>query len=707
MLIESKSLLAKLMATENLTVEVRNVPTAFFDMKNRVLVMPALKDGLSSNLLDLFGGHEVGHALFTPMEGWHDSVVDLKVNRSILNVCEDARIEKKIKRKYPGLRNSFVKAYRELLEQDFFGLRGAHPNTLNFIDRVNLHTKGGASQGIKFSHEEAPYLEAVENAETFDETVAAALAIQQYMKQKRDELKVQTEKQKSQNQQNDDGEGEEYDMDEDIDSYDDSDDADSSDVDGDKQNKPSNKKGSGKEDDGSNEESVKSHTDENFRKKEKELFQTGVDYVHVTLPEVDLDEVIYPYTKLYDSIVLASQRHEQKIDYDTLNAEYSKFRTESNKVVSYLVKEFELRKNAEQLKRASISKTGELNMSKLYSYGFAEDLFKRITVTPGGKSHGLVMFIDFSGSMQGNMFNTMKQLLNLVMFCRKVNIPYEVFGFSNNLGTSKPVKQYQNGNLLLGNFFLLNLLSSKMNTSEFTRAAKFLLTMYSPINWRQKVFYVPEIFGLSSTPLNEAIVSAKYIIKKFRKDYRLQIVNTVFLTDGEGHALNRYYGGSSIGKNDPQYDEKYDYSYLPSMNSKNRVVIRDTDTQSSVVIGDLREEQTPALLKLLKEATGSNVIGFYILDGREIRRALSLYTPSGTDFDAMAAQFRKDKTLIIKSAGYDEYYLLNSNGMAIDDDAEFEVKSTTTRGLVSAFGKYTSGRVHNRTVLNKFINLIS
>ena len=77
MLANSKSQLAKLLATENLVVEHKKVHTAYFDMKNRKLVIPILQDGLTPELYDLFVGHEVGHALNTPMEGWHDSVVDL------------------------------------------------------------------------------------------------------------------------------------------------------------------------------------------------------------------------------------------------------------------------------------------------------------------------------------------------------------------------------------------------------------------------------------------------------------------------------------------------------------------------------------------------------------------------------------------------------------------------------------------------------
>ena len=139
MLVESKSNLARLMATENLMVEQKHVQTAYFDLKNRVLVVPILDGNLSPELYDLLLGHEVGHALETPEEGWHNSVINLKVNRSFLNVCEDVRIEKKIKRKFPGIRVSFVKGYRELMERDFFGVKDKDLNELNFIDLSLIH----------------------------------------------------------------------------------------------------------------------------------------------------------------------------------------------------------------------------------------------------------------------------------------------------------------------------------------------------------------------------------------------------------------------------------------------------------------------------------------------------------------------------------------------------------------------------------------
>ena len=116
-IIQSKSLLAKLMATENLVVEQRKVNTASFDVVKRVLTVPILDKNISGYLYDLFMGHEVGHALETPAEGMKRAW-EMKIPMSIMNVLEDVRIERKIKNKYPGLRLSFVKGYRELIEKD-------------------------------------------------------------------------------------------------------------------------------------------------------------------------------------------------------------------------------------------------------------------------------------------------------------------------------------------------------------------------------------------------------------------------------------------------------------------------------------------------------------------------------------------------------------------------------------------------------------
>ena len=96
---EVKDNLAKLLATENLIVEHRQVSTAFFNVETRVLCLPMWD--ASDNVYDMLVGHEVGHALFTPNDDWEEVLKD--VPKSFLNVTEDARIEKLMKRKFPVL----------------------------------------------------------------------------------------------------------------------------------------------------------------------------------------------------------------------------------------------------------------------------------------------------------------------------------------------------------------------------------------------------------------------------------------------------------------------------------------------------------------------------------------------------------------------------------------------------------------------------
>ena len=166
--IETKSILAKLLATEDITVEHQQVGTAAFDVKNRKLILPMWGE-MSDPLYDLLIGHEVGHARYTPPQGWHDAVLEDMNKKAFYNILEDVRIEKKVKKKYPGLVKSFYQGYRELFEKDFFGVKDRDYNNLTFIDRINLHYKIGAFLNVQFSDTEKEILARLDAAETWEE----------------------------------------------------------------------------------------------------------------------------------------------------------------------------------------------------------------------------------------------------------------------------------------------------------------------------------------------------------------------------------------------------------------------------------------------------------------------------------------------------------------------------------------------------------
>ena len=708
---ESKTLLAKLMATENLIVEQRNTTTASFNVESRVLTLPILDSKISPFLYDMFLGHEVGHALHTPLDGLIKAKEE-GISRSVANVVEDSRIERKIKNKYPGIRSSFVKGYRELIEKDFFGTQGADLNDLNFIDRVNLYTKGGAAQGIQFNEFEKQLVNKIETTETYDDVLRVSKEVMEYMKE---EAETAEKLKLTLNEFEEDEEGIEMD----ADGYDDSDEWDdeteiresgkpsdpgNSDEEEDSDKDSGETEGGGSDPEGESDEQIKSHTDETYRKNESKLFSVDASsYYYGNIPDIDMSKAVVSYKQLWTEYrAEATEFQERNKDYWDIKQgintkKFQKIRNDAKKVVGYLAKEFELRKNADQLKRASIAKTGELNMSKIYSYGFAEDLFKKITVMPNGKSHGLVMFLDWSGSMSDHIENTMKQLINLVMFCKKVNIPYEVYAFTSE--HDRPYSgDFKEGDIVLRNFKLMNFLSSRMSAIEFTYACSALVASCEYRGWK------PHWMQKGGTPLTEAVISAMKIVPEFQKQYKLQIVNTVFLTDGDGHSLREVYHTNPDGYKTSGFGKEYTYGKLKKM------VIRDPKTRNEVLVDNPQgRDLTSSYIKMLKLRTNSNIVGFYVLTGRELGRELYWFLPrSITNYDKYKAEFRKNKSMVVTSAGFDEYYLLRSEGLDTDEDVGFEVKeNATTRGLVSAFSKYAGNRLNNRVVLNRFVGMIS
>ena len=178
----AKSLLAKLMAAEDINVEYsESASTAAFDTEGRTLIMPLLKD-VSTMATDLFLGHEVGHALYTPQGRIKDILAEGGLFKQFVNITEDARIEKMIQIKFPGLRRCFFDGYTELMDKDFFGTVGNDVNSYNLIDRLNLHFKVGIRAGVEFSADEQIYVDRMDNLKTFDDAVVLARDLHDHCK---------------------------------------------------------------------------------------------------------------------------------------------------------------------------------------------------------------------------------------------------------------------------------------------------------------------------------------------------------------------------------------------------------------------------------------------------------------------------------------------------------------------------------------------
>ena len=429
---EIKSQLAKLLATEDLIVEHKQVETASFNVESRVLVLP-LWEKASSEVYDMLVAHEVGHALFTPNEDWTERYPEIPP--SFVNIVEDARIEKLMKRKYAGLPKTFFTGYKELQGMDFFKLSDIDVNKMGIADRINLYFKVGNFIDIDFTDYEKTLVSMVKSAETFDEVLEYSLVIWEYAKEeleqkKKEQEEIEEMKAKLEMEDGDGDNEQEY----------------QTTTQGDEGDSEKSDKEDGEDDDGLDYEDEvyskgggitlgdepKAETVENLEESLKDLVnQSGRETLYVEKPnDLDLDKVIIPNWFIHKNIDF-EWRENTSEDFLNADNEFDEFRKSARKEVNYLVKEFEMKKSASAYARAATARTGMLDMSKLHTYQYCEDIFKKVTVLPDGKNHGLVFILDWSGSMSTIMKDTIKQLYNLIWFCRKVQIPFEVYAFTN------------------------------------------------------------------------------------------------------------------------------------------------------------------------------------------------------------------------------------------------------------------------------------
>ena len=704
---EIKSQLAKLLATEDLVVEHKQTETACFNVHTRVLTLP-MWERASNTVYDLLVGHEVGHALFTPDENWLEKVA---VPPQFVNVVEDARIEKMMKRKYAGLLKTFYHGYKELQEEDFFSISDSNVSDLNLADRANLYFKIGNFLDISFTTpEENELIEKISNVETFDEVLQVAEELYLFCKNEKEEKvddmemppEIGGESDQPANQQPQESP-------ESIgDSGGSGDSAQSN-----NQKIPGDVSGDVPDDLGV-------QTAESLEGNLRDLVNThSSDNVYVEIPKVNLDAIVAKNNDVHYEIDRWFNHQEEKFShvevFGDVDAEFVKFKRSAQKEVNYLVKEFECKKAADSYARATTARTGVLDTTKLHTYKYNEDLFKKVTTLADGKSHGLVFILDWSGSMSRVLLDTCKQMFNLIWFCKKVGIPFDVYAFTNewercefDLTNGDVIKPAQIGNrtdkkeytLAVGDeFSLMNILTSKTNGKEMEKQMKNIWRVATYHNSYYRATYtISPRLSLSGTPLNETLITLHEILPKFQKENKLQKVQCVILTDGEANDIgynveiirpsNRYMGQRRVNPESSFLRDrktgntyKFDYGW---------------HTFSQTLLTNMRDK-FPSV----------NFIGMRVLEGRGANDFIKLYYNYGdTDYDKIMLDWRKNRSFCIKKSGYHAYFGLSAT--ALSQDSEFEVDDGATKAKIkSAFVKSLKTKKLNKKVLGEFISLVA
>ena len=692
--IENKSTLAKLLATENIEVQENATQTASFDVVNRILTIPIFKEEhRSKHVYDMLIGHEVSHALHTPSESWKSMSDRSKEFRSFVNVIEDARIDKLIQSKYPGLTVDYIEGFKKLYADNFFGTKDKDINKdYTLIDKINLWFKSSKKLDVKFSSKENKFVEAVDNCKSFDDVLKLAEEILGHCKE---ELKKQPELTKSFEISKEKSNGDESETEQDSMSADQKLDQWVEKQEGESDEEVKKEKDQSFSNGADGDLEIRSLTNEAYDNARKDMSDDKQeDRVYSTLPSVNLKKIIVPYSKYikdhyifdskldsYDKALLTNAKEDTK-----------KFMKESSSVVNYLVKEFEMKKNAKLYARASQDKTGIIDPLKLHTYKFAEDIFKKITTVPNQKNHGMILLLDWSGSMAKNLLPTVEQLLNLVMFCKKINIPFSVYSFMNpdKTDNSNPFKITNTTLQADQSTRLVQLFSHKQSKTDFTRVCELLhrsakyFSGYRSYHSHDRVPSIPHEYYLSSTPLNESLIAMDTIIKKFKNDYKVEKLALVTLTDGASNSL-RGNGNGIYGKT---YIKLYN-KYVPVSDYS-----RDKECITNVLIG------------YLKKKYGLQTVGFFLADKfRELQWNLPI-SLNYKQTETFKKMFTKDKFVPDYTTAYDVYFYVKADTKVVNTDMS-NVETTDKRTLKKMFMSGMKKRLTSRILLQNFIKRIA
>ena len=701
--ITAKDRFARLLATENIDiVHDSKAETASFNTATRVLRLPRWKE-MTGQLYDMLVAHEVGHALYTPnrIEDVNEIAerhgVDPMVAKDYVNVVEDARIERLMKQKFPGLRRDFISAYNDLMNREFFGDL-SDINDKQFIDRINLHYKAGTiGMNVRFSEDENRIINTIDAAESWEDVLDIVDTLLADEVKKLDQQPEQ--EQGNQGLKSDPGDDE----------NDDSETPESGPTD---ENAEIDEQGSDATEPSTedtpeiqNENVQRSETQqkfedsmEEFRDKHTRWGEDGQDKIE-SVPVFNPEDCMIDWTDLYGGERgIDAWYTDERIKSNCLD-EVSRFMEESRKVCRNMAQEFLRKQKAVAFRRATVAKTGVLDMQKMVNYKWSEDIFRKSTIMPNGKNHGLVILVDWSQSMSSVMKDTIRQAVQMAMFCRMVNIPFEVYSFSS-IGESREERHHgrktvnyvndKGETVFQSGLRMRNYLSSRMPKKRFYTACHRMGIMSTCWDWHTGLMprYADE---LGSTPLDDAIWTMTQWLPKYRESNGIEIMNTLFISDGG--STSHIYGTG-------------------------RVVIKDGHHYFGRESSRLVADTTRLGLDVLRHRSGTRLVQFYLVNNKSIADKYGsprIHAMNGTAPEMIACQeqYKKEKWCVAPNKNsFDERFIMhgknsveNNDGFA--DMGRADEDGVTINKIRNSFVKSMKQTTTSRAMLNRFIDIIA
>jgi hypothetical protein len=691
----SLSIFAKALASENLSFSFsKDAETASFDVKSRHLVMPMWD--VTDTVKTMLVAHEISHALWTPYERSEELLKAAEADgynamllQRIANVIEDVRIEKLMKQKFPGTRRDFFLGYKEIADLDLFGFKKMNLPEAGFLNRINIHFKWGVPGFIPMTFDgiEQEVVDMVDGVVTFDQVFEVAKYLYKHpsMKEIRQEMEAAAAQ-------------------------------------GGKQGNEAQQKIMGDE----------SQIPGDFSRKNGENYQDSV----ITITGVtDLSQFIV-------STEMILKNYEDNSMAPLNLDEYRKFVKDSDAFVRQLVAQFERKKAADEIRRERPKQTGMLNLDRLHQYRTHDDIFLSKIIKQDGKNHGIVFMLDFSGSMGHTIGHAYLQVLQLVWFCEKAKIPFEVFGYTDVYcmqipGYEEALRAWQRKNpngyssqfdrewnkgrskrecptaMEMGSARLLNIASSTDDAAKRERLCAFIYETYVT-QTRSGSSYL----NLNGTPTVECVALASQFMVEWVKENNIQIPTLMVVTDGCPNGV--------------QTSSEHQFYHYSSDSSSVTVTNEILDTvlvlPPKYATSGLPNAVIGSMLTSLRMKLNARCVGMYVMPGRALTaRAYEQFCLSGGEqekvynammqrheelcdaprFKAAAEAFREGCLILHEDTfpGYDSYFLIQTPKPVKDEDAIATTGNFTK--VKNQFIKTMAKRSGSRVFLTRYVDIVA
>ena len=220
----------------------------------------------------------------------------------------------------------------------------------------------------------------------------------------------------------------------------------------------------------------------------------------------------------------------------TLKDAYKKFATQTSMVIAQrMAADYIRKKKAFEASKTQYRKTGSLDMSRLASYLTSDDIFTSKSIMKEGKSHGLIITLDWSGSMRSCVLKMAIQSLITCKFAKAAGIEFQLSIFTDN-GSS-----YSTGARNSLNTLRQTLLLDSTNSYSDMNEVFYHMCAYHHIGCssfsHEYGNMLRDTFRMSGTPLAQSQMMSYIEAMRMRSVHGLQNVSIMYITDGDGSNL--------------------------------------------------------------------------------------------------------------------------------------------------------------------------